>query len=169
MNELKYLVIDVDGTMTDAGIYYDDSGNETKKFCTRDAVGFFAAKKHGIKTVVITGRECKATTRRLAELKTDYVFQNVKQKAQFLKEFMEENKIEKSVIGYIGDDLNDLQAMNEVGFVACPSDGIREVKDIANYISPVKGGNGVIIDVVRHLLEKYGVWQEVIADLYGGI
>ncbi len=169
MNKLKYLIIDVDGTMTDSGIYYDDSGNELKKFCTRDAVGFFAAKKYGIKTIIITGRECKATTRRLAELKADYVFQNVKNKTEFLKKYMEENKIEKSTIGYIGDDLNDLQAMKEVGFVACPSDGISEIKEIAQYISSVKGGSGVVTDVVRHLFEKYGVWKEVIADLYGGI
>lgn len=169
MNELKYLVVDVDGTMTDSGIYYDDNGNELKKFCTRDAVGFFAAKKYGIKTVIITGRECKATSRRLTELKADYIFQNVKKKAEFLKTFIKEYKISKDSIGYIGDDLNDFLAMKEVGFVACPSDSIREIKETANFVSSVKGGCGVVTDVVRHLLEGYGVWKEVISDLYGGI
>ena len=71
--KIKYLIIDVDGTMTDAGIYYDDHGNELKKFCTKDAVGFFAAKQAGIKTMVLTGRECQATTRRMAEMKVDFL------------------------------------------------------------------------------------------------
>ena len=73
LNHLKYLVIDVDGTMTDAGIYYDDNGKELKKFSTKDAVGFFAAKKAGIKTIILTGRECKATSRRLSELKQSFL------------------------------------------------------------------------------------------------
>ena len=67
--KIKYLILDVDGTMTDAGIYYDEHGNELKKFCTKDAAGFFAAHNVGIKTVVLTGRECKATTRRMSEMK----------------------------------------------------------------------------------------------------
>ena len=71
--QIKYLIIDVDGTMTDAGIYYDDHGNELKKFCTRDAAGFFAAKQAGIKIMVLTGRECQAVTRRMTELKVDFL------------------------------------------------------------------------------------------------
>ena len=80
MSDIKVLVIDVDGTMTDAGIYYDETGNELKKFCTKDAAGFFAARIVGIKTMVLTGRECAATTRRMKELKVDYLCQNVKEK-----------------------------------------------------------------------------------------
>ena len=63
--KLKYFVIDVDGTMTDAGIYYDDHGNELKKFCTKDAAGFFTAHQVGMKIMVLTGRECPAVTRRM--------------------------------------------------------------------------------------------------------
>ena len=103
--KVKLLVVDVDGTMTDAGIYYDEHGNELKKFCTKDAAGFFAAHKSGIKIMVLTGRECAATTRRVqTELKVDYLFQNVKDKLSFLKKFMQENEILKEEVGYIGDD-----------------------------------------------------------------
>lgn len=92
---LKYIVLDVDGTMTDGGIYYDKNGNELKKFCTKDAAGIFAARKVGIQIVVITGRECAATTKRLNELEVDYLFQNIKNKKHFLQEFMLRYNIEK--------------------------------------------------------------------------
>ena len=80
---IEYIVIDVDGTLTDAGIYYDEHGNELKKFCTRDAAGFFAAKILGIKTIILTGRECAATLRRMQELKVDHIVQNVKDKVSY--------------------------------------------------------------------------------------
>ena len=63
LEKIAYIVVDVDGTMTDGGIYYDEHGNEIKKFCTKDAAGYFAAKNVGIKILVLTGRECAATTR----------------------------------------------------------------------------------------------------------
>ena len=112
MNQIKLIVIDVDGTMTDGGIYYDEHGNEWKKFNTKDAAGFFAAKHCGIKTMVLTGRECAATARRMAELKVDYLFQNVRDKAAFLQKFMVENALKREDVGYIGDDINDIEPMN---------------------------------------------------------
>lgn len=89
--KIKYLVIDVDGTMTDAGIYYDEHGNELKKFCTKDAAGYFAAKRAGITLMVLTGRECQATLRRMQEMKFDYIVQNIKDKATYLTDFMAAN------------------------------------------------------------------------------
>lgn len=88
MQKIKLIVIDVDGTMTDSGIYYDENGNEWKKFCTKDAAGFFAAHKLGIKIMVLTGRECAATERRMKELRVQYLCQNVKDKMGYLSEFM---------------------------------------------------------------------------------
>ena len=90
---IKYLVIDVDGTLTDSGIYYDETGNELKKFCTKDAAGFFAAQKAGIKIIILTGRECKATKRRMEEMKVDYLYQDIKDKTSFLQEFMKKNNL----------------------------------------------------------------------------
>lgn len=83
INRIKYWIIDVDGTMTDGGIYYDSNGNEVKKFNTRDAAGIFVCKKLGIKTVVITGRTSKATEKRMSEIKIDYLFQGIKDKLFF--------------------------------------------------------------------------------------
>lgn len=164
---LKYLVIDVDGTMTDAGIYYDERGNELKKFCTKDAAGFFAAHKVGIKIIVLTGRECAATTRRMNEMKVDYLCQNIKNKVAYLRDFMNKNNVQKEDIGYIGDDLNDLPPMALVGFVGCPADSCPEIIARADYVSTVKGGQGAVRDIVEHMLRESGDWEETIKDVYG--
>jgi len=164
--KIKYLVVDVDGTMTDAGIYYDDNGNELKKFCTKDAAGFHAAKHVGIKLIVLTGRKCAATEKRMVELKADYLFQGIKDKVTFLRNFIKDNGILKAEIGYVGDDLNDLAPMKLTGFVACPSDSCNEVKNIANYISNIKGGQGVIRNVVEYILTSSGEWDGIVKDLY---
>ena len=97
--KIEYFVIDVDGTMTDAGIYYDDSGNELKKFCTKDAAGFFTAHAVGMKIMVLTGRECKAVTRRMQEMSVEFIFQNIKDKKNFLISFLKEHGIEKEQLG----------------------------------------------------------------------
>lgn len=152
--KIKYFIIDVDGTMTDAGIYYDEHGNELKKFCTKDAAGCFAAHQVGIKLMVLTGRECAATTRRMKEMKFDYVMQNVKDKEVFIKHFMEENFLSREEIGYIGDDLNDLPPMKLCGFVGCPKDACDEVKTVADYVSDVKGGYGAVRDVISSFLKR---------------
>ena len=163
---MKLMVIDVDGTLTDGKIIYDENGNEMKEFSVRDAAGFFAAKAAGIKTMVLTGRECKATKRRLDELNVDYIFQNVKDKPSFLRRFCKEHALEKGDLGYIGDDLNDLEAMGMCGFVACPSDACAEVKEIANYVSDIKGGNGAVSNVIEHYLREKELWSNLVAEIY---
>ena len=129
---LKYLIIDVDGTFTDGGIYYDENGNEIKKFCTKDGTGIVCARTAGIKMIVLTGRECTATSRRMKEMKVDYLYQNVKNKSEFLQKFMYDNGIDKEELGYIGDDVNDLASMELCGYVGCPADAAEDVKRIAN-------------------------------------
>ena len=160
------MVVDVDGTLTDSGIYYDDAGNELKKFCTKDAAAFFAAKEAGIKTIVLTGRESPATTRRMKDLKVDFIFQKVKNKKEFLQEFMTSNNIKKEQIAYIGDDLNDLAPMSLVGYIGCPSDSCEEIKRIANYISKVPGGRGCVRDIIEHLFRAASIWEPLTLKVY---
>ena len=164
---IKLIVVDVDGTLTDSRVYYDEHGNEMKKFSTKDAAGFFAAKMVGIKTMVLTGRECAATTRRMNELKVDYLFQNIKNKAEFLSDFISVHKLQKSEIAYVGDDLNDLPSMKMAGFIGCPADSCAEVQNIANYCSTVKGGYGAFRDVMEHILRESGEWDNAVASFYG--
>lgn len=167
LEKIEYLIIDVDGTLTDAGIYYDENGNELKKFSTKDAAGFFAAHKVGIKIMILTGRECAATTRRMQEMKVDYLIQNCKDKITYIKEFMESNHISEEQLGYIGDDLNDLPGMSLCGFVGCPLDSCEEVKERADYVSSVKGGYGAVRDVIAFLLKQRGEWDKTVSEVYG--
>lgn len=166
LENIRYLVIDVDGTMTDAGIYYDEVGNEYKKFCTKDAAGFFAAYEAGIQIIVLTGRECAATERRMKELKVQFLFQNVKNKQKFIQSFMYEKGITKNDMGYIGDDLNDYSSMDMCSFVGCPKDACLEVKERADYISPLLGGHGAVRDIIEYILRKRGIWEQCVSDVY---
>ena len=165
-SDIGYLFIDVDGTMTDGGIYYDESGNELKKFCSRDAAGFFAAKACGIKIIILTGRKCIATEKRMKELQVDMLQQDVVDKYSFLKKFMLIHQISAMKIGYIGDDLNDFESMYGVGFKGCPADAVEEIKAISNYVSSVKGGEGAVRDIVKYLLMERGQWESAIVECY---
>lgn len=164
---LKYLIIDIDGTLTDGGIYYDEHGNELKKFCTKDGSGMVMVKAAGIKPIVITGRESAATTRRMKELGIETFYQKINDKVTWLKAWMLEKNVKKDEIGYIGDDLNDLAPMKLCGFIACPADAIEEVKELANYISKENGGHGVVRDVIRKLLIEEGLWNTLLGNAFG--
>lgn len=167
LQKIKYLVIDVDGTMTDAGIYYDEHGNELKKFCTKDAAGFFAAHRAGIQILVLTGRECAATARRMMELKVDYLVQNCKDKVTYLSQFIKEKGITKEEMGYLGDDLNDLPGMRLCGFVGCPADACKEIKEYADYIATVSGGAGAVRDIIEYMLCVREEWDQCVNEIYG--
>lgn len=164
--KIKTIICDIDGTMTDGGIYYDEQGNELKKFNTKDAAGFFCAKIAGLEIVVLTGRESAATARRMRELQVTHVVQNVKDKCEWLKEFMAGNGYEKEQIAYLGDDLNDLQPIALVGYAGCPSDAASEVKNAADYICACKGGDGTVREFVRYILEQRGQWEMAYKKAY---
>lgn len=166
MHDIKYIFIDVDGTMTDGGIYYDEHGNEMKKFSTRDAAGFFAAKLTNIKTIVVTGRECSATTRRIQELGATELYQNVKDKTSFVHDYISNNGLLVDEIAFIGDDINDLQSMKLCGYKGCPADACMEICSIADYISVRDGGKGAVRDVIEHILREAGKWDEIVSRMY---
>ena len=165
---IKYIILDVDGTLTDGGIYYDEHGNELKKFCTKDAAGIFTARAAGIEVMILTGRECAATTRRLTELGVKELHQNVKDKVAWMKQWMESNNISRDEVAYIGDDLNDLRPMQLCGYIGCPADACEEVKAISNYISTIKGGYGAARDVIEHYFRELGTWTDLVEKSYGG-
>lgn len=164
--EYKLWIFDVDGTLTDSGIYYDNNGNELKKFSTKDAAGVFALNCIGAKTMVLTGRECFATERRMKELKVDYIFQNIKDKKRFLLDFLKKENVKLTEVAYIGDDVNDLSVMHMCGYKACPMDACNEIKSIADYISIKNGGNGAVRDIVENYLLNKELWSEAINTIY---
>lgn len=167
LKKLRLLIIDVDGTMTDAGIYYDNAGNELKKFCTKDGAGFFAAKQVGMTIMVLTGRECEAVTKRMKEMKVDYLKQNITDKAIYLNKFIQERQLKSEEIAYIGDDLNDLPGMRLCSFVGCPADACKEVKIIADYVSTKEGGRGAVRDIIEYILMQRCEWASAVEEIYG--
>lgn len=166
LEKINTWVIDVDGTLTDGGIYYDEKGNEIKKFCTKDAAAFFVCNLLAMKTIVLTGRKCDATEKRMKELKVSAIEQGVGNKQEWLEKYMKDNNISKYEVGYIGDDLNDYAAMRLCGFVGCPQTACREVKEIADYVSPLEGGTGAVRDVIEYVLLQRGVWNTAVCKVY---
>lgn len=164
---IRLLVLDVDGTMTDGGVYYDATGNELKKFAIKDGAGLVLARAAGIRTVICTGRESAAVRRRAADLKITDVYQNVSDKAAFLRDFMQQNGCNAQQVAYCGDDLNDLAAMALCGFVACPADAAPEVRAAADYVCPQAGGAGAVRGAVEAILRQDGRWQAAVQAAFG--
>jgi len=164
---IRLLVLDVDGTMTDGGVYYDATGNELKKFAIKDGAGLVLARAVGIRVMICTGRECEAVRRRAQDLKLDYLYQNVQNKAGFLAEFMEQQGLRREEVAYCGDDLNDLAAMALCGFVACPADASEPVRQRADYICPRRGGDGAVRDAVEKILTDEGKWADAVKKAFG--
>ena len=164
---IRYLILDVDGTLTDGGVYYDATGNELKKFAIKDGAGLVLARAAGIRTVICTGRESAAVRRRAADLKITDVYQNVSDKAAFLRDFMQQNGCDAQQVAYCGDDLNDLAAMALCGFVACPADAAPEVRAAADYVCPQAGGAGAVRGAVEAILRQDGRWQAAVQAVFG--
>lgn len=166
MNTIKLLFLDVDGTLTDGGIYYDSRGNETKKFNVKDGAAFALAHAAGLKLIIVTGRESECVRRRMEELHADLLVQNVKDKSAWVRRYLAQNAIDGGEVGYIGDDLNDLNAMRQCGFVACPSGACEMVRSIADYISPYTGGNGAVRDCIEYILKQQGMLEKAAEIAY---
>lgn len=164
---IELLVLDVDGTMTDGGVYYDATGNELKKFAIKDGAGIVAARAAGVRVMICTGRECEAVRRRAADLHIDYVFQNVKDKAAFLREFMAEHGLSREQVAYCGDDWNDLPAMALCGFVACPADATAAVAARADFVGRRKGGEGAVREAIETFLGREGRLEQAVERAYG--
>lgn len=166
LSNIKLIVLDVDGTMTDGGIYIDNNGIESKKFSIKDGAGILIAEAAGIEFMILTGRESVCVRKRAEELKIKYIFQGVTNKKAFLEEFIERESRIKSQTAYIGDDLNDLAAMKCSGICACPSDAADEVKGYCHILLKSKGGDGAVREFVETVLKQRGQWQEAVRRVF---
>lgn len=141
---IKILVMDCDGVLTDGGMYYSETGDELKKFNTKDGMGLQRLREVGIKGAIITGEDTAIVTNRGKKLKLDYVYKGIKDKLSVLKEIAEKEGIPLSQIAYVGDDWNDVECIQAVGMGIAVADAIDEVKEKANYILKSKGGCGAV-------------------------
>ena len=124
IENIKMLVMDVDGTLTDGKIYYGNDGELFKTFDVRDGYRLVKCEEYGIITAIITGKTSKIVEGRARDLKIKEVHQGVSNKIEVLKTLIEKYNLDKSQVAYIGDDVNDIECMQYCGFSACPADAI---------------------------------------------
>jgi N-acylneuraminate cytidylyltransferase len=155
--KIKLFLSDVDGTLTDAGMYYGNSGEEFKKFNTHDGKGFERLRKAGVKTGLITSENTRIVENRAKKLKVDYVYQGIEHlgKLEIVKQMCKELNISLEEVAYIGDDVNCKELLEHVGMAACPANALKEVTQIQNIILLCKnGGEGVVREFIEFLFEK---------------
>lgn len=151
--QVKLLLTDVDGVLTDNGVYYSEAGEMLKRFSIRDGMGVERLRKIcGIETGIITGELSPSVAKRAEKLKISELHLGIKDKAGLLDEITARRKIDLSQIAYIGDDVNDLEVMQKVGVNACPSDAMVQIKRIAHYLCENKGGFGAFREFAEFLI-----------------
>ena len=152
---IKLFLSDVDGTLTDAGMYYTSSGEEFKKFNTQDGKGFELLRKAGIKTGIITSENTNIVSNRAKKLKVDYLYQGLEHngKLDIVKEICKKENISLIEVAYIGDDVNCKELLLNVGLAACPNNAVKEIKSIPNIIKLSKdGGFGAVREFIDKIL-----------------
>lgn len=150
---IKILVMDVDGTLTDGHIYISAEGEAMKAFHVQDGYGIVhILPEIGIVPVIITGRSSKILERRAAELKIKHLYQGVGDKLAKLQEIAADAGVAPEEIAYIGDDLNDLACIRYCGYTACPADAVLQVREAVSYVCKRDGGKGAVrefVDLLR--------------------
>lgn len=154
INEIKLFATDVDGVLTDSGMYYSENGDELKKFNTRDGKGIELLRKKDIKTAIITSEKTELVAQRAKKMQVDFLFQGEKNKLQKILDICKVENIDISNVAYIGDDLNDSELLNKVGFSACPVDAVDENKINVDYVCTRKGGEGCVREFVELILNQ---------------
>jgi len=152
---IKVFLSDVDGVLTDAGMYYTEQGDEFKKFCTHDGMGFQILQKMGIKVGILTSEDRDLNRRRANKLGLDFDFHGAKDKLKIVKDLCKSKNISLDEVAYIGDDINCFALLSNVGVAACPNNAMDKIKSIPNIVQLSKnGGDGVVREFVELILEK---------------
>lgn len=166
MKKLPKLVLtDIDGVWTDGGMFYDQKGNELKKFNTTDSAGVLFLRLMDIPFGIITGENTEIVQRRADKLKVKHLFMGIKDKVAVANQLCEELGISLEEVAYIGDDINDIKLLEKVGFSCSPSNAPFYVKDKVDFITETKGGDGAFREFVEHILFKH-FEPEVVLDKY---
>lgn len=153
--QIKLFLSDVDGTLTDGGMYYSENNDELKKFNTRDGMGFQLLREAGIKTGIITSENTKIVENRAKKLKIDYLRQSKRDggKVAAAQEICDELGITFDEVAYIGDDINCYDLLSKVGFAACPADANNKVKSIPGIVvMSNKGGYGCVREFINSIV-----------------
>lgn len=161
-SRIQLLVLDVDGVLTDGGLYYGPEGEAMKRFDVKDGHAIVMARLSGLPAAILTARSSRIVEVRGQELGFVRVLQGRKQKGPALQELLAELKIPPDACAYMGDDLNDLPALGQVGLFACPADAVSEVRQEAHFVTQSPGGKGAVRELVELCLKASGRWVDVV-------
>lgn len=156
MQKVRFVITDVDGTLTDGGMYYGVAGEVMKLFNTRDGMGFTLLHRAGVETAIMTSEDTEIVASRARKLKVAHVFLGVRNKKEEFTKFCLQHNISAEECAYIGDDINDEWPMRLSGVSACPSDAVETIRRCADYVCSVPGGKGAFREFAELLLTARG-------------
>lgn len=162
LEKIKLLAMDVDGTLTDASMYYTKDGEYMKKFSTRDGMGMKLLQQIGLRTAIVTTETSDIVVARAKKLNVDKVIMGSTSKDKDIEAYCKEINISLEEVAYIGDDVNDIPIIEKAGFSACPADASRFVKNTVDYICQANGGNGAVREIAEMIFEVKSIpikWQ----------
>ena len=154
IKKIKIILTDVDGVLTDGGMYYSHSGDMMKKFHARDGMGVSLLKKNGIPTVIVTKEKTAIVKKWASKMPIAKLYDGILKKENILDKISKDFKVKPSEMAFIGDDVNDINLLKSVGFSAMPNDGIQQLKKICDYQCRTIGGNGVLREIAELIFEK---------------
>ncbi len=160
--EVKLLLLDVDGVLTDGSISYTDEGSEIKTFNARDGFGMNLLRKIGVEIGLITARSSEALKRRARDLNLTHVYQGKRKKVEVFEEVIRELSLSPNEVAYMGDDWLDLALLRRVGFSATVADGTHEVKEIVDYVARRSGGQGAVREVCELIIDAKGRYEKLL-------
>jgi 3-deoxy-D-manno-octulosonate 8-phosphate phosphatase (KDO 8-P phosphatase) len=159
---VKLVVFDVDGVLTDGSIIWQDVGWGAKVFDVKDGFGILLLRKAGVEVAFITGRTSEAVEQRARELGVPYCLQGVDDKLAALRAIMIKAGVREDEVAFVGDDLNDLAVLRRVGFAAAPADAVHEVKTVVEHVTKAPGGKGCAREVAEKILKAQQRWGTVL-------
>jgi 3-deoxy-D-manno-octulosonate 8-phosphate phosphatase (KDO 8-P phosphatase) len=162
--QVKLLLFDVDGVLTDGTVAISDAGWESKSFFIRDGAAVVVAQRAGLRVGLLSGRPSGATSRRADELGISIVIQGGDKREQYMR-ILRETGLDDADVGYMGDDLLDLPMLARVGLAGAPADAAPEVLAAAHWISRFGGGRGAVREFTEVVLRAQGLWRRIVADV----
>lgn len=153
IKKIRLLLTDVDGVLTDGGMYYSLKGDVVKKFFVRDGMGVTLLRKHGVDTIIVTKEKNPIITQWYKKMQVKKLYDGILDKSKILNEVCKKFNVTPEQVCYIGDDINDLGLLEKVGFSVVPNDGITDAKKICDYVCISEGGRGVLREVADMILQ----------------
>jgi 3-deoxy-D-manno-octulosonate 8-phosphate phosphatase (KDO 8-P phosphatase) len=159
---IEMMVFDVDGVLTQGEIIYTDDGTEAKSFNVKDGLGLRVAAAAGLKMAIMTGRASRVVERRARDLRIQAVLERVGDKAEALRKLAAEQGVPLDRMAFMGDDLNDREAMRLVGVAMAPADAVAEILEMAHLVASKPGGRGAAREAVEAVLRAQGRWEQAV-------